>query len=38
MNLAVISVAALAIAVIVSCFTTVNVGVLAMGMAWIVGV
>jgi Na+/H+ antiporter NhaD/arsenite permease-like protein len=38
MNLAVISVAALAIAVIISCFTSVNVGVLAMGMAWIVGV
>ena len=38
MNLAVISVIALAIAVIVSCFTSVNVGVLAMGMAWIVGV
>ena len=38
MNLAVISVAALAIAVIISCFTTVNVGVLAIGLAWIVGV
>jgi Na+/H+ antiporter NhaD/arsenite permease-like protein len=38
MNLAVISVVALAIAVIVSCFTSVNVGVLSMGMAWIVGV
>ena len=38
MNLAVISVVALAIAVIVSCFTSINVGVLAMGMAWVVGV
>src|SRR6185295_17523990 len=38
MNLAVISVAALAIAVIVSCFSSINVGVLAMGLAWIVGV
>lgn len=38
MSLAVISVGALAIAVVVSCFTSVNVGVLAMGMAWIVGV
>jgi len=38
MNLAVISVAALAIAVLVSCFTPVNVGVLAIAMAWIVGV
>src|SRR5207249_10145126 len=32
------SVVALAIAVIVSCFTSINVGVLAMGMAWVVGV
>ena len=38
MNLAVISVAALAIAIIVSCVTTLNVGVLAIAMAWIVGV
>jgi di/tricarboxylate transporter len=38
MNLAVISVAALAIAIIVSCVTTLNVGVLSIAMAWIVGV
>jgi len=38
MNLAVISVIALAIAVLVSCFTPLNVGVLAIAMAWIVGV
>jgi di/tricarboxylate transporter len=38
MNLAVISVAALAVAIIVSCVTTLNVGVLAIAMAWIVGV
>ena len=38
MSLAAISVLALALAVIVSCFTSVNVGVLALGMAWIVGV
>jgi di/tricarboxylate transporter len=38
MNLAVISVAALTLAVIVSCFSPVNVGVLAIGLAWIVGV
>ncbi|HUR33558.1 MAG TPA: SLC13 family permease [Vicinamibacterales bacterium] len=38
MNLAVISVVALAIAVLVSCFTSLNVGVLAIAMAWIVGV
>ena len=38
MNLAVISVIALAVAVLVSCFTSVNVGVLAIAMAWIVGV
>lgn len=38
MNLAVVSVVALAIAVVVSCFTSVNVGVLAIAMAWIIGV
>ena len=37
-NLAVISVAALALAVIVSCFSRLNVGVLAVALAWIVGV
>ena len=38
MNLAVISVCALALAVIVSCFSRLNVGVLAVALAWIVGV
>lgn len=38
MSLAAISVAALAVCVVVSCFTALNVGVLAMAMAWIVGV
>ena len=38
MNLAVISVGALAIAVIVSCVSRLNVGVLAIALAWIVGV
>jgi Na+/H+ antiporter NhaD/arsenite permease-like protein len=38
MSLAAISVAALAVCVVVSCFTPLNVGVLAMAMAWIVGV
>ena len=38
MNLAVVSVAALAVAVFVSCVTPLNVGVLALAMAWIVGV
>ncbi len=38
MNLAVVSVAALALAVLVSCVTSVNVGVLAIVLAWIVGV
>ena len=38
MNLAVISVAALAFAVIVSCVSSVNVGVLAIALAWLVGV
>ena len=38
MSLAVISVAALGIAIIVSCVTTINVGVLSIAMAWIIGV
>ena len=38
MNLAVISVAALVLAVVVSCVSRINVGVLAIAMAWIVGV
>src|ERR1700752_921458 len=38
MNLAVISVAALALAVIVSCVSPLNVGVLAVALAWIVGI
>ena len=38
MNLAVISVCALAIAVIVSCVSRLNVGVLSIALAWIVGV
>jgi len=38
MNLAVVSVAALALAVVVSCVTRLNVGILAIALAWIVGV
>ena len=38
MNLAVLSVPALALAIIVSCVTTLNVGVLAIALAWIIGV
>src|ERR671914_198105 len=38
MNLALISVLALAFAVLVSCVSTLNVGVLAVALAWIVGV
>jgi di/tricarboxylate transporter len=38
MNVAVISVAALVVAIIVSCVTTLNVGVLAIALAWVVGV
>ncbi len=38
MNLALISVLALALAVLVSCVSTLNVGVLAVALAWIVGV
>jgi len=37
-NLAVISVSALALAVLISCFSRLNVGVLSIAMAWIVGV
>jgi di/tricarboxylate transporter len=38
MSLAVLSVIALAFAIIVSCVTTLNVGVLAVALAWIIGV
>lgn len=38
MNLAVLSVLALAVAIIVSVFSSLNVGVLAMALAWLVGV
>src|SRR5918999_3724083 len=38
MNLAIISVSALALAVLVSCISRLNVGVLALALAWIVGV
>ena len=38
MNLAVISVVALTLAVLISCFSRLNVGVLSIAMAWIVGV
>ncbi|HVQ13368.1 MAG TPA: SLC13 family permease, partial [Vicinamibacterales bacterium] len=38
MNLAWISLGALVVAMIVSCFSTLNVGVLALALAWIVGV
>jgi di/tricarboxylate transporter len=38
MSLAVITVAALALAVIVSCISAINVGVLAVALAWLVGV
>jgi Na+/H+ antiporter NhaD/arsenite permease-like protein len=38
MSLAVLSVSALALAIIVSCVTTLNVGVLAVALAWIIGV
>jgi di/tricarboxylate transporter len=38
MSLAVLSVAALALAIVVSCVTTLNVGVLAVALAWILGV
>jgi len=38
MNLAYVSLAALVAAILVSCFTELNVGVLALALAWIVGV
>ena len=38
MSLAVLSVCALALAILVSCVTTLNVGVLAVTLAWIIGV
>ena len=38
MNLAVISLVALAIAVTLSCTTKINVGILAMALAWVIGV
>jgi di/tricarboxylate transporter len=38
MNLAIISVSALALAVLISCFSRLNVGILSIAMAWIVGV
>ncbi|HUP38864.1 MAG TPA: SLC13 family permease [Vicinamibacterales bacterium] len=38
MNLAYISLGALVLAILVSCFTELNVGVLAIALAWIVGV
>jgi Na+/H+ antiporter NhaD/arsenite permease-like protein len=38
MNLAWLSLGALVVAMIVSCFSTLNVGVLALALAWIVGV
>jgi di/tricarboxylate transporter len=38
MNLAYVSLAALVIAILVSCFTELNVGILALALAWVVGV
>ena len=38
MNLAYVSLGALVVAILVSCFTELNVGVLAIALAWIVGV
>src|SRR5688572_13176102 len=38
MNLAIVSVCALALAVLVSCVSRLNVGVLAVALAWIIGV
>ena len=38
MNLAYISLAGLVLAILVSCFTELNVGILALALAWIVGV
>jgi Na+/H+ antiporter NhaD/arsenite permease-like protein len=38
MNLAYLSLAALVLAILVSCFTELNVGILALALAWVVGV
>ena len=38
MSLAVLSVCALGLAIVVSCVTTLNVGVLALALAWVIGV
>ena len=38
MNLAYVSLAALVVAILVSCFTELNVGILALALAWVVGV
>jgi di/tricarboxylate transporter len=38
MNLAYVSLAALVLAILVSCFTELNVGILALALAWVVGV
>ncbi len=38
MNIAYISLAALVVAILVSCFTELNVGILALALAWLVGV
>lgn len=38
MSIAVLSVLALVVAIVISCVTTLNVGVLAMAMAWVLGV
>jgi len=38
MNIAHVSLAALVVAILVSCFTELNVGILALSLAWIVGV
>jgi len=38
MNLAYLSLGALVIAILVSCFTELNVGILSLAFAWIVGV
>jgi Na+/H+ antiporter NhaD/arsenite permease-like protein len=38
MNLAYVSLSALVVAILVSCFTELNVGILALALAWVVGV
>ena len=38
MNIAYVSLAALVLAILVSCFTELNVGILALALAWVVGV